>query len=161
MSIVVSDTSPTRALHHIAQLDLLHRLFGDVVPPAVVSELLRPRGHFAPVDVTKYPFLSVRTPTDPSVAARFRNTLDAGEAEAIALAIELSASALLIDETAGRAAAAAAGIPYIGVLGVFSRAKRAGYIAQVRPLVDRLRGELKFRMNDSLYERYVRSIGEW
>ena len=57
-------------------------------------------------------------------------SLDIGEAEAITLAAELGAL-LLIDEIDGRAAAAAAGIPFVGVLGVLARAKRE----RVKPTV--------------------------
>jgi predicted nucleic acid-binding protein len=55
--------------------------------------------------------------------------LDIGEAEAIVLAIELG-TMLLIDEIDGRTAAAAAGVPFVGVLGVLARAKRDGLIGR-------------------------------
>jgi predicted nucleic acid-binding protein len=86
-------------------------------------------------------------------------TIDAGEAQAIVLAIELKAT-LLIDEVAGRAAAAAAGVPYMGVLGVLLLAKRQRLISEVRPLLDRLRVELPFRIAQKLYDQFLKSIGE-
>jgi predicted nucleic acid-binding protein len=64
---------------------------------------------------------------------RYVETIDAGEAEAIVWAIELKATRL-IDEVAGRRAASAAGVPYMGVLGVLARAKRERLISEVRPL---------------------------
>ena len=85
--------------------------------------------------------------------------IDAGEAEAIVLAIELKAT-LLIDEVAGRTAAAAAGVPYMGVLGVLSLAKRQKLISEVRPLLDRLRLELRFRIAQNLYDQFLKAIGE-
>lgn len=75
------------------------------------------------------------------------------------LAVELGAT-LLIDEIEGRAAAAAAGVPFIGVLGVLSRAKREGLVDEVRPLLDRLRSELRFRIAQKLYEQFLQAIGE-
>ena len=40
MAVVVSDTSPIRALSHLGRVDLLRELFGTVlVPPAVDEEL--------------------------------------------------------------------------------------------------------------------------
>jgi hypothetical protein len=51
VAIVVSDTSPIRALHQIGQLSLLEYLFGDVlIPPAVMEELAAPRRNFPPLD---------------------------------------------------------------------------------------------------------------
>ena len=53
--IVVSDTSPVRALAHLDQLDLLRRLFEQVlIPPAVADELERPKSKLAPVPLESY-----------------------------------------------------------------------------------------------------------
>lgn len=139
---------------------MLQQLFGTViVPPAVAIELDRTRHEFEPVDLSIMPFVQVRAPHDRQRVAQYAATLDLGEAEAIALAIELRPM-LLIDETEGRAAAAAAGVPFVGVLGVLARAKRDGFIEEVRPLLDRLRGELRFRIAQELYEQFLATIGE-
>lgn len=45
--------------------------------------------------------------------------------------------------------ASAAGIPFVGVLGVLARAKREGLLTELRPLIDRLRGELRFRIAEN------------
>ena len=50
--IVVSDTSPVRALAHLGLLDLLGSLFSQVlVPPAVQAELKVPPSGLPSVDV--------------------------------------------------------------------------------------------------------------
>ena len=47
MVVVVSDTSPIRALAHLELLHVLNGLFGAVhVPPAVAEELLHPPSGF-------------------------------------------------------------------------------------------------------------------
>ena len=55
--------------------------------------------------------------------AQYAEELDAGEAAAMALAVELGAT-LLIDETDGRATAAAAQVPFIVVLFILGQSKR-------------------------------------
>jgi predicted nucleic acid-binding protein len=51
MTLVVSDTSPVRALAHVGQLEFLKTLYGEVwVPPSVVAELASPRGRGPAVD---------------------------------------------------------------------------------------------------------------
>jgi predicted nucleic acid-binding protein len=142
VSIVVSDTSPLRALNHLGALVLLERLYGSViVPPAVASEFASPRGPAAAVIVGNIPFVSVQAPTS---VVRVQQFLDPGEAEAIALAIEIKAEALLIDEARGRAMAASAGLSFVGVLGILQRSKREGLIPEIRSRLDRLRSEIQF-----------------
>ncbi len=77
----------------------------------------------------------------------------------MALAVELGAT-LLIDETDGRATAAAAQVPFIGVLGILGHCKRRRFVREVRPLLDRLRGELGFRVAERLYRQFLAAIGE-
>lgn len=157
----MSDTSPLRCLHHLRLLDVLQDLFGQVfVPPAVVEELRSvSRGDIA-LAITSLPFLTVRAPADAAVVARLAQRLDPGESEAIALAVEIHAEAILMDEQQGRQVAAEHGLQTMGVLGLLSRAKVAGLIPEGRPLLDRLRVELKFFVSDSLRARVLSDVGE-
>jgi len=160
MAIVVSDTSPVRALHFLGRLDLLGSLFGDVwVPPAVAEELRRPRRTFAQIEVTGYG-IQVAAPRDRDLVARLRKGLDAGEAEALALALELKASIVLIDEAHGRAEAVALGLEPKGVLGILVDAKDRGMVDRVKPLVDRLRKELNFHIAEAVRKQTLRMAGE-
>jgi predicted nucleic acid-binding protein len=157
MSLVVSDTSPLRALHHVGLVEVLRRLYGTVlVPPAVAAELVKPPAPFPGIDVRTFPFVVIRAPADAGRVQQLLSVLDAGEAEAI----EVRPATLLIDEFAGRSVAAAAGVPLIGVLGILARAKTEGLIGAIRPLLDRLRSELKFRVSNQLYDQYLRSVSE-
>jgi uncharacterized protein len=110
LSLIVSDTSPIRALAHLRQVELLHILFGDIyVPPAVASELRnRPMG-LPTVDIGTFGFLLVSAPRDQKRVEELLQTLDLGESEAIVLAQELACPAVLMDEAAGRATADALG----------------------------------------------------
>jgi|SRR5687767_836666 len=160
MSLVVSDTSPIRALHHAGLVDVLRRLYGTVlVPPAVATELATPPPPFPGIDVRAFSFVVIRAPADARRVQQLLSVLDIGEAEAIALAIEVQTATLLIDEFAGRSVAAAAGVPHIGVLASW-RAKTEGLIGAIRPLLDRLRIQLKFRVSNRLYEQYLQSVSE-
>lgn len=61
MVVVVSDTSPIRALAHLDLLHILPPLFDDIlIPPAVESELANPPGSLARVDVSQLDYLHVR-----------------------------------------------------------------------------------------------------
>jgi predicted nucleic acid-binding protein len=97
--VVVADTSPINYLVLIEQIDLLTRLYTRIlIPPAVLAELKHP---LAPKPVSDWAcdppkWLEVLSPKDSLTLAQ----LDLGETEAIALATEMHAEVLLIDEQA-------------------------------------------------------------
>jgi uncharacterized protein len=151
LSIVVSDTSPIRALAHLGHLEVLHLLFREVlIPPAVLAELELPRSRFAPLAIRSLSFICVQAPTDRTTTDRLLGRLHPGEAEAIALAIEVHADAILVDEAAGRAAAREFGLLPIGVLGTLLRARQRGLVGPLAPMLDSLQHELGFFISDDL-----------
>lgn len=103
MSLVVSDTSPLRALSHLGLLGPLELLFSDVlVPPAVADELAAGAPSCLPVDIASFEFIRVVVPRSVGDVSAAHPELDLGEAEAIALAVEVRADELLVDERFGR-----------------------------------------------------------
>jgi predicted nucleic acid-binding protein len=162
VSIIVSDTSPVRALAHLQLLHLLDDLYGEVfVPPAVADELEHPRPASAVVvHVAEHPFFRLQSPAEYTRVAQLRRHLDPGESEAIALAEELKADLLLIDDRRGRAHASRLGFATMGVVGVLLSAKQAGMISHVAPLLDRLRAELRFFISDVVRAEVLRRAGE-
>ncbi|MDA1018122.1 MAG: DUF3368 domain-containing protein [Planctomycetota bacterium] len=160
MAVIVSDTSPIRALEWIGQLNLLERLFGLViVPEAVRRELLSRDGRFRPVDVTGLAFIEVRTTSSTNPLLEI-DALDPGESEALRLAVELSIDTVLIDEAAGRRAAVALGIGVVGTAGILLKAKQRGLILEIAPLLNELRNGLGFFLSDAFVDRILRTAGE-
>ena len=90
----------------------------------------------------------------------FATTLDPGEAEAIALALEMSADLILVDERDGRSAAERAGLRVTGVLGVLLRAKNEGQIQLIKPEIDALRTRAWFFLSARLQEKALEIAGE-
>ncbi len=88
------------------------------------GELSHPPIAFAALDVTAWPFLVVQAPTNTRRVSQFRLQLDAGEAEALALAEELRADLILLDELVGRDVARQCGFTVLGTLGILLRAKQ-------------------------------------
>jgi predicted nucleic acid-binding protein len=125
--VVVADTSPINYLILIDQIDLLPRLYSRIViPPAVLGELKHP-GAPQPVRdwIDHLPnWLEVLSPQNTVTLAQ----LDPGESEAIALATEMHAEVLLIDEQAGRQEAVRRGLKVAGTLSVLDEADQAGFV---------------------------------
>jgi len=161
MTVVISDTSPVRALAHLGQLTWLAQLFHEVIlPPAVAAELENPPAQLQSEDVGAHEFLIVRSPTRPERVAELLSVLDAGEAEAITLAEELNANLILIDELTGRDMARQCGFRILGTLGILLLGKQQGLCAEVRPLLDRLRREINFFVSPTLRQTILRQAGE-
>jgi predicted nucleic acid-binding protein len=137
--IVVADTTPINYLILIEEIDVLPKLYGRVIiPHAVSEELLRSR---APVKVQEWmkqppDWLEVLSPT--VVADAKLAKLDAGERDAIALAEELSADQLIVDELLGRREAERRSLPVIGTVGVLREAAEVGLL-DLRSAFERLR----------------------
>jgi predicted nucleic acid-binding protein len=127
VTTVVSDTSPINYLCQIGEIDLLPRLFSEVlIPPAVMAELRHPR---APQPVAIWlsslpQWAKIQAP----LALQPNLGLDPGETEAISLAIELRLEAVLIDERAGRLVAEGRGITAIGTLAILNAADLHGLV---------------------------------
>jgi len=160
--IVVADTSVLINLCRVGKGDLLRLLFGDIViPPEVALEFSRlvsagPR--FADLTLP----LGIRQQAFTALPPLLRSALglDPGETAALALAAEIHADAVLVDEQRGRQVAVQLGLRTIGLLGVLLRAKSAGLLPSVRPLLDALQRDAGFWVSATLYEQVLRLAGE-
>jgi predicted nucleic acid-binding protein len=156
--LVVSDTSPVRALHRVGLLDLLPAIFGDVlVPPAVRDELLAAPADFTPIRIEDFQFFRL---VAPARMLEFAAHLDPGESEAISLADELRADWLLIDERMGHDVAIAAGLRTVGVIGILLRAKQVGKLTLIAPVISKLRTHGRFRLSDAIVSEALKQAGE-
>ena len=123
--IVIADSTPLNYLILIHQVDLLPQLFDRIlIPPAVFEELQ----HEETPDLVRrwiagppswLEVQALHSVPDPTVGF-----LDIGEWEAIALAEELQADQLLLDDADARREAARRSLPFIGTLGVLREAAR-------------------------------------
>lgn len=140
--VIVSDASPLRALHHLGLLHLCRELYGSVVvPEAVRLEMRQPTTTCPALEISSYAWFEVRSPQRTPTELGIPADLDAGEAEAIALALESNAELILMDERKATQTARGMRLATIGVFGVLLEAKRKRLIERVLPCVDRLVGD--------------------
>lgn len=160
--IVVADTSVLLNLALVGQVHLLGAMFGQVMIPVAVNDeferLVATAGRFAGLTLPSWVQVSRVSPTDIGHAALQR--LDPGESAAIRLAVHLHADAVLMDESEGRAVAQACGLRTIGILGILMQARQAGYLTALRPVIDDLRSQARFRLSDALVNEVLAACGE-
>jgi len=160
--IVVSNASPVLNLAVVGHLGLLRQLYGRIiVPRAVYCEVVvAGMGQPGAAEVKAADWVESRQVANETVVASLRLEVDQGEAEAIALAIELRADLLLLDERRGRAIASRLGMRFVGLLGILVEAKRRGLVATVRPVLDNLIAKAGFWITPELYNRVLQAAGE-
>jgi len=162
--IIVSDTSPISNLILVNHIHLLPQLFGTLIVPEAVYQELLANGIHHPVTETLQvaDWLEVRSVTDQQQVEALEQdyNLDSGEANAIALALELQATQLLIDERLGRLEAKRRGLRITGILGVLLAAKNKTLLSEVRPVMDALIQKANFRIKPQLYDEVLQLAGE-
>ena len=162
--IIISDTSPLSSLDLVGYLSILKDIYTNVViPQAVANELANLTEEDIRIKaIISLNWIQVKQATNLELVACLRNeyNLDLGEAEAIALALELKADELLIDERLGRREAVRLGLSITGVLGVLLIAKNRGLIAKVQPIIDALILQANFRISRQLYEEVLQTANE-
>lgn len=160
--IVVADTSVLLNLCRVGQVELLRQIFRDVVIPPEVA------GEFARLSSQTPRFLGlvlpawVRQQTAGGVPPLVRSAtgLDPGETAALALAVEIHADAILVDERRGHQIALQLGLRTIGVVGILLQAKSAGLLAAIAPVLDQLAHDAGFWIGPSLRTRVLQLAGE-
>ena len=161
---VVSNTSPLWNLASIDRLDLLREQFPDIrIPPEVWQELLLGRSNPEIERLQKAissQWISIQPVTQPTLMQTLMLELDCGESAAIALALELKTSRVLIDESDGRSTATALGLQPTGILGVLLRAKKERKIDSFTEEMIKLRHGAGFFIADTLYKRLRCEAGE-
>jgi predicted nucleic acid-binding protein len=137
VSVVVSDTSPLHYLILCGAESILPSLFHQVViPPTVFRELQQPN---TPPPVRQWAaslpaWVTVQSPKTVNLTL----DVDAGELEAICLAQEIHADAVLMDDRAGRNAAIHCGLAVVGTIGLLEQAAARGLI-ELPQAMERLR----------------------
>jgi predicted nucleic acid-binding protein len=162
--VAVSDTSPISNLALIDRLDLLRIQFDQVwIPDAVKSELGRVPRRDARTSIEKAAqdgWVGCRSAGNTRLVTALTNELDRGEAEAIALATEIPADILLIDEKDGRVLARQFQLPVRRVLGILIRAKATGSVSSLRSEIEALRRRARFFVAATLEHEVLRTVGE-
>lgn len=162
--VVVSKTSPLVNLAAIGQGDLLDALYGEVIVlPAVQREFATLRQHeprFAsailPACVRVQPLSAAAT----LHLATLVLLLDDGEAETLALSVDLRADLVLVDERAGNRIARRLNLRPQGLIAVLLEGKSKGHVPALAPLLDRLEVQARFWLSPNVRAKALHLAGE-
>lgn len=145
-SIVISDTSSLILLDKIGEIELLNKIYDSIITtPQIATEF----GELLP------PWVKIQEVKDLKYQEFLETQIDKGEASAIALAKEIQGSLLLLDDLKARKLATKLNLKITGTLGVFHKAKQAGIVFKIKPLIDKLL-LTNFRISENIVNEILR-----
>lgn len=160
--LTVSNTSPILNLSIIGKLELLQDQFTTViVPPAVISELRIQEnipGTGSIRTALKEGWIKIEKVQNHSMVQLLLRELDEGEAEAIALSVEVKSDLILLDESEARRIVRNLALKTTGVLGILLRASKKDSSIIMADEINNLRKEAGFYISTDL-ERKILGIG--
>ncbi len=145
----VTNSTCLIGLERIGRLDLLPQVFSSITIPLAVQ---------LEVGISAN-WLIVRTVANQAVVSTLKTQVDEGEAEAIALAMELDDVFVILDDRNARRIAQKLGLKVIGTVGMLLRAKNKSLISEVKPILTAL--ELAdFRLSEAIIQKALQLAGE-
>jgi predicted nucleic acid-binding protein len=145
---IVADSTCLIGLERIGKLDVLPKLFEPIfIPDEVANEF-----------GNSISWLKVESPLNSALVSALKLSVDDGEAEAIALALEKNCK-IILDDKQARSVAKKLGLEIVGTVGMFIRAKQNGLIDSLKAILEDLEDN-GFRMSENLKAEALKIIGE-
>lgn len=165
MQLVVSDSSPLIHLARIERFDLITSYYPSVlIPRAVYEEVIginkNKPGSQEVSEAINSGKIKVRDISDTRLSDSLKNVIHPGEAEVIALALEVDNPLLLLDDQDARHIAARFNLKYTGLLGILMRARIDNKIPSLRDEIEKLRTVGRFWISDPIMDKALTIVGE-
>lgn len=160
---IISDTTPIISLIKINRLDLLEKLFEEVlIPEAVYRELTTNALFENEAKIVKTSsFLKTSSVQNRKSLQLLQavSGLDDGESEAIILADELKSDVLIMDERKGRKVAEKLGIKITSTVGVLLQSYSENMISsdEIKTYLDQLKNS-NIRLSESLIQKALEML---
>ena len=158
---IIFNSSPLINLAKVGRLDLIKAIYRNVIiPEAVYDEVV-----IAGLDLARdganevkrlinENVIEVREVENRNLVKAFNFELDYGESEVLALAVEIEADLVILDEAEARQVADKFDIDKTGFIGILIKADKLGLIESGKELLDDVIAG-GFRIDEALYKRVV------
>lgn len=148
---IISDTSCFIILSKIEELDLLKSVYGQII---TTSDIVEEFGEKLP------DWVIVQNVADKSRQRILELQIDRGESSAIALALEIQNSTLILDDFKARKIAQQLGISFTGTIGVIIKAKLNRIIPSIKPYLEKIK-ETNFRISAEIELQALKEAKEY
>ena len=148
--IIISDTSCFIILTNIGELHLLQKLYSKITTTIeIATEFGEPLPEWIEI-------LSVKSKDTQRL---LEMQIDKGESSAIALALEIPDSLLILDDIKARKVATQLGLSITGTLGIIIKAKLEGIIPSVIPILNKIK-QTDFRLSSEVESQVLKAAME-
>ena len=137
---IISDTSCFIILTNINELDILHKVYQNIL---TTQEIASEYGEALP------DWVEIVTVKDKYRQQLLEMQIDKGESSAIALALETPDNTVILDDYKARKIAQQLGIIYTGTIGVIIKAKLKEIIPSIKPLLEKIK-QTDFRLSSEI-----------
>jgi len=161
----ISDSSTLIHLAKIGRLNLLKEFHETIIiAPAVWKEVVKEGrdwpGSLEVEEGQRLGWIKVIAPSNTPLVHFLGDELHQGEAETIALAVELNTDVVFLDESEARRIAGIYNLNKSGVIGILIRAKKDRKISSLKEELDRLRNDAGFWIGEEVYRKALMAVGE-
>ena len=155
-NIVVFNSSPLINLSKINSLDLIKKIYKQILIPNAVYDEVVIKGTnkykiYKIEELIRNQTIKIVAVNNQEIIKIFAKDLDYGESEVLALALQLKADLVVIDETDARNIADIYNLNKTGFIGILIKAHEVGYTDSVTRYLD-LAIKKGFRINSKLYD---------
>lgn len=161
MRKVVVNTTPLIALSRVGQLGILKKVYGEVIiPEAVYRELSIKEDSVCKRAVdSSLDWIRVDKIKNQMAKSMYKTQLHDGEVEVMILAKEITADVVIIDDANAKKHAKYLELPVTGTLGVLIKAKKEGYVGELKPILQQM-VECGIYISQGLIEWCLKQTGE-
>ncbi len=147
---IISDTSCFIILNNIGEIELLHKVYGEII---TTIDIAIEYGEVLP------DWVEIKAVKDSYKQQLLELQIDKGESSAIALALEIPDSTVILDDYKARKIASRLGINYTGTIGVIIKAKLKGIIPSIKPILEKIK-QTNFRISIEIELQALKEVNE-
>ena len=149
-ALVIADSSCLILLSKIEELEILRSIYKQIF---ITKEIAQEFGEPLPG------WIEIKEISNTALQLLFEDTLDIGEASALALAFEMRECTVILDDLKARKAASKMNIKVTGTIGVILKAKKENKISSIRSVLDKILST-DFRISERIINEALKEAGE-
>lgn len=161
MRKIISNSTPLIALNKISKLELLQKIYKEIIIPYAVYEevILESNTNTTNNFIKECGFIKIISIKNEEAKKMFATSLHKGEVEVMILAKELGADTCIIDDLLARKYAKYYNLKITGTIGVIIKAKELGLISEIRPIMNELISSGIY-IDEKLFNKVLKIAGE-